>query len=307
LPPSTFLNILRVNPTDALTVLLFDALNTPLQDQSYVRSQMFKYLRNPVPGRKIAIFTLGTRLRLIQGFTDDPAVLATVLNNLKRGAGPELSPLLPTKSENDTDAKAVQQIADMNPTSNGAAALAGFLEEQKTSKEDLRVAMTLDAFQEIAAYLARIPGRKNLVWFSGAFPPVLFPHPTIEEGNIGGQHDYRQKVRKTDALLAEAQVAVYPFAAEGVAVGSNYDAENAPPPGVEVAKQMQAKAQHDDFMQPVAYVAMEEIAQDTGGKAFYTNGLSDALAEVAENGSTYYALSYTPTNPASDGRSGKSK
>jgi|SRR5580658_464117 VWFA-related protein len=309
LPPNVFINIPRVKATDAVTVLLFDALNTALPDQDFVRSQMFKYLKDPVPGRRMAIFTLGTRLRLIQGFTDDPAMLAAALKNLNRGAGPQLSPALPTKSETETDQKAVAQILDVpgipSPQARQAAlALQGFQAEQTTAKEDLRVNMTLDAFQQLARYLAGIPGRKNLVWFSSAFPLVLFrdlKQLTIEEGHLGGQRDYSERVRKTDALLAQAQVAVYPLAAGGVAVGSLDDAELAPH-GQAAVKAAQGTAQYDDLMQRVAFVAMEAIAEETGGRAFYTNGLSEALAEVAANGSNYYTLSYTPTNEASDGR-----
>jgi VWFA-related protein len=309
LPPNVFINIPRVKIADSVTVLLFDALNTALSDQDYVRSQMFKYLKDPIPGRRMAIFTLGMQLRLIQGFTDDPILLAAALNNLNRGAGPQLSPVLPTKSETETDQKAVAQILETSPirtpqTLDAARALEGFQAEQTTSREDLRVDLTLDAFQGLARYLAGIPGRKNLVWFSSAFPLVLFRNPgqsTIEEGRLGGQRDYSEKVQKTDALLAHAQVAVYPLAAGGVAVGSLNDAELAPH-GQMAVQAAQGTAQYDDLMQRAAFVAMEEIAKDTGGQAFYTNGLSDALTQVADNGSYYYTLSYTPINPTNDGR-----
>jgi len=314
LPPNVFINIPRVKATDAVTVVLFDALNTPLSDQAFVRSQMFKYLKDPVPGRRMAIFTLAAQLRMIQGFTDDPAALAATLNHLNRGAGPQLSPVLPTKSETETDQKAVQQILETSPTLtpqllDAAKALQGFQAEQTTFREDLRVGMTLDALQQLARYLAGIPGRKNLVWFSGAFPLVLYRDPnqsTIEEGQLGGQRDYSDRVRKTDALLAHAQVAVYPLAAGGVAVGSLDDAELAPR-GQAAVENAQHKAQYADLVQRTAFVAMEEIAKDTGGRAFYTNGLSEAVAEVASDGSAYYTLSYTPAISADDGRFRKIK
>jgi VWFA-related protein len=309
LPTNVFINIPRVKLADSVTVLLFDALNTVLADQDYVRSQMFKYLKDPAPGRRMAIFTLGTRLRLIQNLTDDPAMLAAALSNLNRGAGPQLSPVLPTKSETETDRKAVDQIRDvpgilMSQQLDAVKALEGFQAEQVTSRENLRVAMTLDALQLLARYLSGISGRKNLVWFSSAFPLAVFRNlgqSTIEEGYLGGQRDYVEKVRKTDVLLARAQVAVYPLAAGGVAVGSLYDNELAPH-GQAAVEAAQGTAQYDDLMQRAAYVAMEEIAKDTGGQAFYTNGLSEALAQVADNGSYYYTLSYTPANLADDGR-----
>jgi len=69
LPPNVFTNIPRVKPTDAVTVLLLDGLNTELQNQSFVRAQMLRYLGTLQPGRRVAIFALGARLSFIQGFT----------------------------------------------------------------------------------------------------------------------------------------------------------------------------------------------------------------------------------------------
>ncbi len=51
------------------------------------------------------------------------------------------------------------------------------------------------------------------------------------------------------------------------------------------------------------HAAMDLIAKDTGGAAFYgTNGLTDAMDHVAAHGSNFYTLTYTTTNPATDGR-----
>jgi hypothetical protein len=46
---------------------------------------------------------------------------------------------------------------------------------------------------------------------------------------------------------------------------------------------------------------MDSIADDTGGHAFYgTNGLQEAVNTAMLSGSTYYALTYEPTNPKYD-------
>ncbi len=87
LPPNVFTNIPRVNSTEAVMVLVLDSLNTPLDDQRFVRAQMLKYLKKLEPGRRMAIFILGTKLRLLQGFTDDPALLVAAINERKNGAG----------------------------------------------------------------------------------------------------------------------------------------------------------------------------------------------------------------------------
>jgi hypothetical protein len=49
-------------------------------------------------------------------------------------------------------------------------------------------------------------------------------------------------------------------------------------------------------------MAMEQLAADTGGKAFYNaNDLNAAMMHAMEDGAHYYTLVYTPTNKKMDG------
>jgi hypothetical protein len=53
----------------------------------------------------------------------------------------------------------------------------------------------------------------------------------------------------------------------------------------------------------MSQAAMDELAKDTGGKAYYnTNALSDALASAISNGARYYSLTYEPGNTRMDGK-----
>ena len=63
-------------------LLLMDALNTTTQDQAYARQRIVKYLGAIPPGLRIGVFLLGDRLRIIQGFTDDSALLRTSVERL---------------------------------------------------------------------------------------------------------------------------------------------------------------------------------------------------------------------------------
>src|SRR5260370_1221605 len=61
--------------------------------------------------------------------------------------------------------------------------------------------------------------------------------------------------------------------------------------------------QTEDGERATNQIAMEILAQDTGGKAFYnTNGLGDALAKEMRNGAHYYTLAYAPTDAKRDGK-----
>jgi VWFA-related protein len=71
LPPHTYTNVPRYHLTSSANVLLLDALNTPIQDQMWVRQRMLHYLHMIPPGTQMAVFTLASRLRMVAGFTMD--------------------------------------------------------------------------------------------------------------------------------------------------------------------------------------------------------------------------------------------
>ncbi len=48
---------------------------------------------------------------------------------------------------------------------------------------------------------------------------------------------------------------------------------------------------------------MRDMAEQTGGRAFInTNGLSQAIASATDSGANFYTLTYSPTDPAQDGK-----
>jgi len=331
LPPNIFSNFPSVKPVDSVTVLLLDALNTPVEDQGFVRGQLLKYLQTAQPGQRLAIFTLGTRLRFVQGFTDDPATLAAALSNSKTGASTKPSALMTTNSESEADRQSVGVLYGnfaANPSSVNLQSLQSvqqFQAEQIAFKTDERVNLTLDALQQLARYLAGIPGRKNVIWFSGGYPLNLFPNPDLADTFVG-ERKYEREVRRTDELLSAAEIALYPIAAEGVATDSLYAADRAFDPKLNMREAVQAAAEHpgqpqteslteqaqgaqidslqkDSAQRNGDHAMMDLIADDTGGAAIYnTNGIDAAVARVLDHGSRYYTLAYTPTNAAADGR-----
>jgi VWFA-related protein len=330
LPPNIFTNIPRVKPVDSVTVLLFDSLNTPLADQSFVRGEMLKFLRTVQPGRRIAIFTLGTRLRFVEGFSDDPAVLAAALDNSQNGSNPRQSPLLLSSSENDAQQQSLGVIYNnfaANPSTVNLLSMQSVMQfqaEQATFKVDERVHLTLEAMEELSRYLAGIPGRKNLVWFSGGFPLNLFPNPDLQDSFVT-ERKYERQVQHADALLSSAQVAIYPVDAGGVSPDSLYNNEAgfngkinmqeavntvithpSQPQSQSMGEQAQNaqidSLQKDAVQRNADHTTMDVIAHDTGGEAFYNNnGLENAVARVLDHGARFYTVTYTPTNAASDG------
>ncbi len=61
--------------------------------------------------------------------------------------------------------------------------------------------------------------------------------------------------------------------------------------------------QAEETSRDLNHSAMEDLAKDTGGQAYYnSNGLGAILLRVTNNGAHYYSLAYSPSNAAMDGK-----
>ena len=304
--PNLFTNVPQVSSNGSLLILLLDSLNTPEADQSRVRGAMLKYLQGLPPGRQIAIFTLGSELRCIHGFTGDASVLTALVKGSRDGVQVAASPLLASKQQSVADKTAVAQIADSGHGSaqdgfgNFSDHVASFQQTQASLLESGRKLTTLEAFLDLAHYLSGIPGRKSVAWFSGSFPHVVYSASEATDF-FKAQRDYSEKAKATEAALEAARVAIYPIAAGGLDTGSFFQGDTQ----LTSHKPMDAQQEtHDSLaadgkVRNDAQASMDEVAQATGGVAIYnTNDLSGAVERVADEGSHYYTLFYTPTSTA---------
>lgn len=161
-------------------------------------------------------------------------------------------------------------------------------------QNQFRQEILTDGLRSMGRYLAGFPGRKNLIWFSGSIPFAFWG------GGLGSPFPDREDVSTeladaTDALELN-QVSVYPIDARGLEVGPGYSAASGRAPSLGSTQNFVTRRFYD-------HADIEDIADRTGGKAFYnTNGLKEAIGEVIETGSNYYTLAYTPTNKDWDGK-----
>ncbi|MDE3188830.1 MAG: VWA domain-containing protein [Acidobacteriota bacterium] len=323
MPPNVYTNVPPAPVDDSVNVLLLDSLNTPPQFMSYARDEILGYLNNVKPGTRMAIVVLNDKLNFVQGFTSDAALLREVA--FKQTA-PGISPSLVTKSEVATEQELESFMGSNLPADPGGAnaggstangksagapmiatsAVAAAFANYQSHKAANRTRMTLEAISDIARYLAAVPGRKNLIWFAGDFPVVIFPkfdqRMEYEDNAIT-----LREVRKAANLLTTARVAVYPVYANGMMLDDIVSADNrslasAAPPGrmSSVAGMDNNAAGHDDRAGLIS--AMNQTASDTGGKAVYnTNNLDSAISRSVADGSHYYTLVYSPANKTMDG------
>jgi VWFA-related protein len=306
-PPGVFTNYTPEPVNGAVNLLLLDALNTPLRDQLYVRQQLLAYLNATPPGTRVAIFGLTNQLTILQGFTSDPAILKAVTSS-KLGKN---SPLLQDSvGGNGIKNTMADDLEDMGTDATTVANLRQFDAQQQSFQLQLRVKYTLDAMNQLARYLSSIPGRKNLIWFSGSFPISVLPDTT---GNLADPFavvaDYEKEFRDTVNLLARSQVAVYPIDARGLTNTPIFDASTTRNyTGSRGPARMSQDLNKFSTDTTAEHSTMSQMAEATGGHAFYnTNGLTQAVATAINDGSNFYTLTYTPANPARDGKFRKIK
>jgi len=299
--PGMFSNFTGLPKTGALNILLFDKLNTPMNAQSEVRDQVLKYLKEAPPGTRMAIFSLTTELKLLQGFTSDPELLRALVLGKKGSQG--ASPLMNDAMNGDepgADDPMMDTMTDALGNDPDAATMLANLQqfeaEQQSFQLQLRARYTLDALNQLARYMSNLPGRKNLIWFSGSFPVSILPDPDLQSPfNVVASAE--DEFRDTVELLSRSQVAVYPIDARGLMTepmtnvtnsGRAY-ATNPSAYGKNVAKFFQQTSDE--------HGTMDQMALATGGKAFVnTNDLKAAIEKAVDAGSNYYTLAYTPAN-----------
>ena len=282
LPPNVFVNVPAAPERGPLYVILFDMVNTDdTADQIYARKQALDFIRSKPAGARFAVYVHSDGLHLVQGFTDDKDLLVTTID-------------------------------PQAPKSHFPRA---FLMFRNFGRGD-PVAM-ISVMTHVAEFLDGIPGRKNLIWMSGAFPMDFYPQE-------GDPLDLREDMRRMVDELTRAQVAVYPVNVRGVetnpegrltGVGPHTGVGGAAAgstPGAPAANALSdpgvggvMSATRREGRGSSAYRTHEEqndIADATGGRAFYSdNDLKAALDEAVDDGGHYYELSYSPTNPNYDG------
>lgn len=321
LPPNIITNAPRYDVTRALTILLLDGLNTDTNSQVNARQAMVKFLEKLPGDQPVAVYALGTKLRLLQDFTSDPAVLQKAVMALEAHTSPLLeNPTGGSGNSNPYTPGALEQMpADM------AQAVQQFEQDSNTMQTDLRVGMTLASLNALARTLAGFPGRKNLIWLTQSFPLGNLANSIANLSNSTpgvsnarselNNRDYSIETAHTASMLTDAQVAVYPVDV-GALVGNqvysslgntdqngNYLGRTASGRSAGGMQAWDNELNRTGTQQLATHSSMNDLADRTGGKAFYNrNDVENAIHATLEDGSTYYTLAYHPQNKEWNGK-----
>ncbi len=307
----------------AVTMVLFDMLNTPPQDQAYARQQLIKFLESKPKISEFALCTLSSAehpLKLIQGFTADETLLLAAAKG-KKGQ-PRYNRWQGVQSETQNSLTTVAALTGEGRSSGFqflTDALQRMQAEVTVTDTSERATRTIDGMMLLARYLSGISGRKNIVWLSASFPIALSLGPVSSNPEIDNPN-FTYKIKRATNLLADAQVAVYPVDVRGLTVFAagleNNTAAAGPssfqppdPTSLNSSTRGISIPQGMDFAtQAAEQDTLTQFAVATGGRAFFnTNDIREAIATANEQGSNYYSFSYTPTNKVYNGKFRKIK
>jgi VWFA-related protein len=286
-----FTNRLTENESQKkLTIIAFDLVNTSFPDQAYARRALLSYLGKidpNDPGLYEVVVISKKGLRILYDFTSDIRRLTDAVQRFNNGE---------IKGNRTTDAAQNEAIA-VAP----GAGLADFLGSASASDldgyftalfaEDTKLQQsnaiedTLSAFTAIAQSVQGVPGRKSLVWITASFPFSLDGDNYLGGGQPGLYFE------RTMQLMTNANIAVYPVDARGLVAVGLPDAtvkgstRNLGDPAGMVAA---TYGQHASTIS-----TMEQVAQMTGGKAFYNrNDIDNSIKAAADDSDSYYMLTY---------------
>ena len=277
LPQNTFSDLPQyaAGTVGSITIILLDNLNTlygsapagayestPAWMEDFAlangKAHLIEFVKTLNPKDRIAIYGLRHSLHVLCDFTSDRSQLLAILKNYDTTPmtsrdiaepGATHTPV-PGRFNPDVDADRMALAAQANQNRGG---------------------ITMAALLSIAAHVASIPGRKNLVWLTANLP-------------FSGAAMAR--------ILSPAQIVAYPVDARGLlprslALGGMVDADDLLRGG------MPAQSP-----QPIGIDTMERVAEQTGGEAFVK--FHELKVQVKRSGLTvrypkaYFAVKDTP-------------
>lgn len=272
----------------SVTIILLDNLNTlstsaPLPHESTPRwleahalavaqRRLIEFLQQMDPKDRIAIYGLTDKLHVLCDFTCDRDQLLTVVRRYNATG----------KTQRDVAEPGNYHFEDMD-TQDFAARESQSAAELAAMNSQNRTATTMASLTAIAAHVADIPGRKNLLWLTGNL-------------TISG--------KAAASILVRGNIAAYPVDARGLLPGAPLlnvaDAEDSMS---SVTGRGNIVAPTAMAAQPVGIDEMEEMADDTGGHAFInTNDLTSAIRIAVEDSAVTYTLGFYLDPRSLDGK-----
>jgi VWFA-related protein len=239
------------------TVILFDVLNSSIEDQASMKKGLMQSLARLKEGTPIALLILGDDLTVVSDFTTSSISLSNAAGSALHSRAEGFGPLLTTRKTGNPVADAMIR----------KAAIKAFRGE-----ESERVARTMLALRIIAERLGTMRGRKSLLWISGGL------------STPGGYQPVEEAIDK----LNDMNVAVYTVDVRGVVLGPDDNAAADPNDLIGDVKAAREEVRGD---------VLSVVAGATGGVSYRnTNRLDGPISQAIADRELVYALDYYPNH-----------
>lgn len=257
------------------TVLLIDQINTPPAAQAYAIPRVVKFLQMHRIGDRIGVYTLSLDgLEVVQEITDDAELLSRAARSLK----------------------ARSQIRRSHDTTGMTAHAATDYEELEAMEG---AAGFRDVLKDVARHLAKVPGRKSLIWVTNSFPLFVPPPPQPPI------RDFRKEMEDGARALNDANVALYAVDARGLqgALDGMTAIQNAELRGPQTPGQLRQQMKRGQPASPDGLLTEQFLAGLTGGLVIYnqSNAIEESIRTLADDGEITYTLGFYPAQEAQDG------
>ena len=244
------------HPENAVpTVILFDVLNTAVEDQPAMKKGLLQSLNGVKEGTPVALLILGDDLTVVSDFTTSTISLTKAAGNglglRAEGFGP---PITARKTGNPTRDRMILKATS----------------QAFRGEDHERMVRTLAALNLICKQLAVMRGRKGLIWVTG------------------GLSASEQATEVEDAIdkLNNANVAVYTVDARGVLLDPGLTAAT---DTNDLTAQLHEEREETRGDVPAV------VASSTGGVSYHnTNRLDGAISQALGDRSLVYVLDYYP-------------
>ena len=308
--PGIFTNRIEYAPGPArnVTAIVIDTLNTLPEDQVAVKAQVMQYLRALAPNTRVAVYMLGSNLRILHDFTDDlealrarlagqniefniQAISADELVRRQLQEAEHLNDAVDQDVDENTDQDAqyeAERQAELDKVRGHMARAEEYFHEQLHMR---RINQTVASLEALGNHLAGIPGRKNMVWISGGLAMLT------QGAQDRWVNSYSSQVRTLAQRLATQGITVYPVQAIGLQVGILGTSTTAQGSSKGQAEKVQLRpmTRENDLR---IWGTMDLLADTTGGRAFRnTNDLTAGVAAAARDMRGSYSVGfYVPEN-----------
>jgi len=266
-----------------VVAIVLDTLNSTREDGLRMRGDVSALLTRIPPGSRVALYHLGSRLRVLHDFTEDPQALMRRVAELKavRRPGAE-DDLAASQRENQDLLDVLGERAGTFQQALDASLQAEIYQASRMQAD--RYEMAYASMAALARHLAAAPGRKALIWAGGGLPAVqIVGYWTF--GSHNSKVPYLDRIRSAARQLSEANVALYYHDSRGLVA-----------PASPMSLRLGDPVLDGQRITGDARIGTRVLAESTGGRYFWAdNRLTTALEAAIEDQRNQYTVAFYAT------------